>query len=753
MLIQGDAAPEVTGNDIRNNAITFTLSDHPDKVIFLAFVAYQTPACTELLGRMEFLWQEFQGHGVEVVAVNVDPWVQNAIDWLNGPDFSTHLITFPVLQDNITCDTFQSYSTTTGPIFPQFYIITRDQVIHWSDIYIGHSYEVLYKWLRRAIFTLEPVDFELILDMSGSMNNSPSGTSDTKLDLMKTVSSSIINILGYLLEPMSNYRMGLVYFSDDANEYVSPTGEKLFTLHPSVNILPDQIEALETGNCTAMGAGLQMGFNTLDSLSTDSQKRVVFLITDGMQNIEPKVTQVGDHYEIIDSGGWLCSNVHSTIPANPGVDIKSYNTSIYPIGVGITANYVGLLQDIAIETNGVYLGTNDPWNDLDLLYYADLCHCLSGGSPAIVHHNSSNFNPKDCKVIETFQINNSITSFSAIVSWEKKLKGSFTFWLKTPDGTLIDLHRTLKEYNTYALATIYLPPEINGKPIQHTGEWQMIIRGETSGETASYHALVIAEDDNTHLTFTYPQKTYEVGDIVPLRIRLDDKNKTVIQPNNLTLETATPRVSIAQLLAEYKLYNQPIREQFNITPGIKTPNILELKLKALSNDPRYQKHLQPIRKKVSLREGSLDYKIIDNEIIIPILLKKPGLNTFRIDAHFETHCNDPIQRVSVVSINVDPGKADPERSMVNVIPISKKKVKGTLLNVTPRNTMGHLIGPGRGNQFKVYLEKQEVKCKLVDQLNGTYQFELLPQKKLPLKTQKIRITFKDKQVWAGFIKQ
>lgn len=737
MLGTGNSAPDFSGTDIVGGG-TFTLSDHSGKVICLAMSAYWCPHCTNELTRLQSLWTKYQGHGVQMVAVHVDPNQTAAQTWLVGMG-----ITFPVVQDNASNTIFNSYATGTGGI-PQLYIIDRNQVIHSS--HLGADTEsVIEGHILDAIYARESVDIEMVMDVSDSMNSVPTG-GDSKLIMMKQAAKMVVDFLRD--HGQSSDRMGLVWFTDDVSEYVNSTGQKLLPVLSNGLDLKNQIDAQGTGICTAMGAGLQKAF---DTLSSSTQKRFTLLLTDGMQNIEPKVTKVGSHYEIVDSGGWLCGG-HSSIPPHPGVDITTYNTTIHTIGVGITATYTGLLQDIANATDGFYLGTNDPASDLDLIYFVHLCNCLAGGSPSIVHHNSGTYYVQECRTIEKFLLNHSVRKITAILSWERALAGALTFWLRAPDGSLLDLHQEMKLYDSYCMATIYLPKEQNGTLLPHIGEWEMIISGETSELAASYHALIIAEDTESHLELAYPRTVYEVGDILPLHIHLEEAGTAVVQPNELLIEKTTLPVPISELLAKYKITPYHYMEQLKVTRENCELDPLEVKLKVLASDPHFQKCLQPIRKKFSLKEGTLNCEITEKDIIIPVLLTAPGLNTFRIISYFETKKNGPIQRVTMVSIHVDLGKANPKRSIVKVIPISKEKMGGALLYVTPRNTVGHLLGPGRCDEFKIYLGKTEVKCTIEDQLDGTYRFEILPKKKLPRKGQAVKIMLRDKPFWTGIIR-
>lgn len=736
MLTPGNTAPNFSGIDIVGGG-TFSLSDHSGDVVCLAMSAYWCSHCTNELTRLQHLWTKFQGHGVQIAAVHVDSNQAAAQTWLSYIG-----VTFPVVQDDASNTIFNSYATGYSGI-PQLYIIDRDQVIHYS--HAGAEAEsVIEGHILDAVYARDPVSIELVMDVSSSMNSAPSG-GDSKLVMMKQATKMIVDFL--CDHGQTSDRCGLVWFSDNATEYTNSSGQKLIPVIANASDLKSQIDAQGTGTCTAMGAGLQTAFNTL---SASTQDRFAILLTDGMQNIEPKIAQVGSHYEIIDSAGWLCGS-HSSTPAQPGVDITTYNTTVHSIGVGITATYASLLQDIAIATDGFYLGTNDPASDLDLIYFVDLCNCLAGGSPAVVHHHAGTYYPKECRAVEVFQINSSARKLTAVLSWEKALAGTLVFWLRAPDGTLVDLHGEMKFYDAYAMATVYLPKEQDGKQLPYVGQWEMIVGGETAGATASYHTMIIAEDPDTRLIFDYPKKVYDVGDIVPLRIRLKEAKHVLVQPSEIILEKIALRIPVPELLAQYKVTPYQLREKMRTSGRKYELDPLEMKLEALASDPRMQKQLQPLRKSFSLKEGTLDCEITDEEIILPIRLTEPGLNSFRIAVHFESEKNGPISRVSMAAIHVSPGKAASGKSTVKLFRVSLKEARSVLFHFTPRNAASQLLGPGLSDDFRVRLGRNKVECQVEDKLDGTYHVEVPLSKKLPPKGQQISLIFKGQTAWKGII--
>jgi hypothetical protein len=778
-LMPGDSAVNISGKDIVNN-VQYDLSSAQGKVIILAFVKCYCPNCSAELRILEDIWKKSQQSGIQIVAnINrgcvawdkpwetydpaTDPIPPKCIQWSEEADEKAWLqgtgpddvggVTFPVIRDPSNTNLYKY--VTNFQVYPVLYIIDRNYVISYFHTYTPGSVaveaqDVTEGHILDAANIRTPVDIDMVMDISGTMGEVPSGGM-TKLALMQQATQMIIDTLSGGNNAQADDRMGLVWFSDDFDEYRDSSNNKIVNIKAQASLMKQQIAGLNIINCTAMGAGLQTAFDTLSANSASGHKRHVFLLTDGIQNIDPMVKDVNTHLQIVDGGSWC--GPHSSVPAHPGTNISSYDTRVHTIGIGIAGNYGNLLQRIADETGGFYLATNDPAHDMDLLYFIHLCNSLAGGSPAIVHHNTGTFYPKKCEVVEEFFINHSVRKITAVLSWDavQAGNGSLVFWLRAPDGTILDLHREMQLYESYAIATVYVPKKQNGKTISHVGNWQMIIHGESACPSA-YHVLILADDPNTHLVVEFPKKSYEVGDIVPLRIRFKVAEQYLVRPVELLLETSTLRVPVAELLARYTVPSRELKVITGISSMKSTPDPLALKLKALSRDPEYREYLLPVRKTVSLKEGNLECRISDNEIILPVTLSEPGLKTYRIAVHFETEENGPISRLTMVSLHVGPGNVDPKRTRVNMVYVSKAKVKGVLLHVTPRNAAGQLLGPGRSDEFGVLLGQKKTKCKIEDVLDGSYNVELVVGRKIDTKGQPVHLMFKGKKFWSGLIK-
>ncbi len=707
----GSPAPPFSGHDFINGT-TFNLADHTGEVILLVFGAYWCPHCDAEVAGLQNIWHDFEGHGVQVIEVCVDGTEAQNYTWLHDD----HGATYPAILD--TASTFSAYSPSQGGV-PHNYIIGRDMVIR-KDLLGETPEDVLRGHLMDVIYMRHPIDLELVMDVSDSMNDSPPSDpgGDHKLALMKQAATMITDFMKD--HGQTDDRMGLVWFTDDASEYQNTLHQKLLPVPANWADLRGQITAHGTGMYTAMGAGVQ---KALETLAPSAHQRFMILCTDGMQNIEPKVTPVGTHFEIIDSGGWV-AGAHSSVPAHPGVDIASYNTRIHTIGIGIEATYAGLLNDLAHATGGFYRGTNDPDHDLDLIYFLDLCNCMAAGSPAVVHHGVGRLQPGECEASEYFCLNRSVRKISVMLSWKSSEGSDLAFWLYTPDGTLLHLGQEMQLFENHCLATIYLPKSQNGASPAHAGQWRMAIRGESGHSGAGYHALAVAEDRDVHFHLGIPDKIYEVGDLLPIKVRLTESEKPVLKIKDIIMETAQLPLPPAELCARYTAATSQFFQLAAAWSRRYTENPLALKLRAMASDPKIRKLLKPVRKQSTLLEGSLTCQATDKEIILPVLLKQPGLVSYKVTVVCETPNSGPICRTDMVSVHVGPGRAVSGQTRISLVEINEKENGGALFYITPKNEYGQLLGPGVEQEFRVEAGHQDVRVSVEDLLDGTYRLEV-----------------------------
>ena len=203
----------------------------------------------------------------------------------------------------------------------------------------------------------DPVDVELVLDLSGSMLSPACATGcDSRLQVLKDAVELFVQLWSVYAIP--DDRMGVTYFRTHVDEF-SPGSVPLFpVVANSAALIADvQSQTTVSGNLTAMGGGIQTAVNRL----TDAARsRNVILFTDGMQNVNPMVDATT--FEIADQPGRPASGVAAT---SPPTDLNTaLGRKVSTIGIGATPPFIDLLSHIATETNGLFKSTTAPDEDL-----------------------------------------------------------------------------------------------------------------------------------------------------------------------------------------------------------------------------------------------------------------------------------------------------------------------------------------------------------------------------------------------------
>jgi hypothetical protein len=233
-------------------------------------------------------------------------------------------------------------------------------------------------------------------------------------------------------------------------------------------------------------------------------------------------------------------------------------------------------------------------------------------------------------------------------------------------------------------------------------------------------------------------------------MKLTESKKPITRVTELVMETAEPRVPVAELMAEYKISRYELQKAMLGKRECVSPQAqIHEKLRAMEATPRFAELLIPTRKRFSLAKGSLECRISEGEITIPIALQQPGLHSFKLMVECETPENGPICRTDIVSVLVGAGHADPKNTNVTVVDATEKNLTGTLLYLTPRNERGQLLGPGKGHEIKASSEKRSLDIHVIDHLNGTYQIEIPTSKKAEKQKVPVIVSLQGKLIWKG----
>lgn len=214
-----------------------------------------------------------------------------------------------------------------------------------------------------ACFLQRPsLDTMMVLDKSGSMATMDPGSTGTRIAALHAAGQGFLeDWLG--LPPMSGDQVGVVTFDSAATSLTNSMFEDVNTTNiRGAGGLEAQINALNPGLATSIGAGLNMAQQNINS-GTASRKTIL-LMSDGQQNTDPMVA--------VDSGVVM---VYCNSPSNctaPGVNLagctSAHHCPLFPSGSITPAIFVvslgpssqvdpAILQDLTNSTGGYYVNS------------------------------------------------------------------------------------------------------------------------------------------------------------------------------------------------------------------------------------------------------------------------------------------------------------------------------------------------------------------------------------------------------------
>ncbi|HUI28921.1 MAG TPA: VWA domain-containing protein [Candidatus Acidoferrales bacterium] len=592
--------------------------------------------------------------------------------------------------------------------------------------YIEQDHLLLAGTLGRGAWTLglatrTPVDVMLVLDCSGSMLDAACPGCSAKLDVLKEAVEIFIQLWTALAIP--DDRLGVTYFSTNIRDF-NIGGTRLFPVITNAPAMIADINSQTTApdSLTAMGGGLQSALSTL----TDATRpRNIVLFTDGMQNVNPMVTD--PNLDIANQPGCPQSNIDPTTPAtrlNTDLHVK-----INTIGVGATPRFVNLLSNIATATAGLTKLTTAPDEDLRRFYVEELIDVLRQASPQLLAYRHGTLD--SIGATESFTVNNGVKKVIFKLSWKRSDKMSFSV-LKggvdlTGSGKLIN-------GSFYRILSIDMPTEINGNYISAGGKWDMKITGRSG---ADYESAAIVEEPQLEYNFSVGQKEYIVGDSLNLRVQLKYDNAPITDATTVTATIMKPVLSLGTLLSVNPMPAVPydFRAESLAT-------VAQKKLAILSRDPEFFRKLRPTGEKLTLRnndDGSYSAVFSDT--------KMAGTYSIIFEVAGKNNSIGDYQRTEILSADVRFGKAESDKSDLYVSLFDKTADgRKMLLHIRPKDQFDNFLGPDYGDHIHVSLSLGSVNPNMSDLLDGDYTIPL----NVPLTSDpKIRVTVMNDTVYDG----
>jgi hypothetical protein len=556
--------------------------------------------------------------------------------------------------------------------------------------------------LGRGLWTLNmgertPADIALVLDLSGSMLAPACATCAPKLDVLKDAVELFVQLWTTLTVPSD--RIGINYFRTNISEFsVGP--DFLVPVIPNAAAIIANVRSQTTtgSSLTAMGGGIQTGINRL----TDATRpRHLIVFTDGMQNVNPIVNATS--FVIDNEAGRPASGVSPTTPLtdlNTALGIK-----VNTIGVGATPAFVALLGDIATETGGVFKLTTAPDAELRRFYIEELVDVLRDFSPQLLAYRYHSL--VSDTVTETFTVDASARKVILKLSWKQPSKLNF----RVEKGG-IDVTGQGKMVNGpfYQIYSIDVPASSGATSIIAAGDWRMRI----TGTRAPYEAAAIVDEEKFKYDFSMGRSKLLAGEPLQLGVRIKFADLPVSNAR-VTGRLLRPRQSLGTLLSNRAMPALPRR-----FPREPLATAAQDKMALLLRDNSFLKELQPVTEPITFgagADGRYSANIPNTTVagVYTVVLQIDGTRA-DIGTYSRTETQSAVVRFG-----------HPRRELSALT----ARLLGTTtagrqyaVRVKPVDQHGNHLGPDYGEAIKVLLNKELVKGRVRDELDGSYTITL-----------------------------
>lgn len=582
----------------------------------------------------------------------------------------------------------------------------------------------------------EPIDLALVLDFSGSMNQVLGST--TRVQEMQDSVRLFVDTwkMNQPAPEDGNDNIGLVTYNSTSQTIIP----SLLPLESAIGDDADEVltemcnpDPMDATNClrnggggTAMGLGLIDGYNMLSG-STNAN-RFIILLTDGMQNVSPLVTDDGGSFAFSPPNGITSS------------DFDSNNITVHTLGIGSTIGsaFLDTLENISDSTpGGVTHNTDNATDALPDMWQNTLVESLDANSLEMVGHDSGIFTMADQRKGKkhSYHLNKSARKATFVLYWKgDRRKDALQIALRhKPSGTFIPASTNglrANDNSFYSIRHMDFPITLpDGTKLTGEGEWELFINGKLAVDSVNYQTWVMAEDDAVKYDFTIPKRIWTVGELVSFISSITDKKgKSIIKKViEAKVNISAPSIGLGTFVATNKV-RRPGKgfslrsnlvaidnqiKQLNLDPD-SFNNAANKKLLLLLRDPTLQSQLK--------REfTTLDFKPAQQGKSIAKFdkTKVPGSYTVNISVKAIGVDGSIIQRTRRFSMRVEMSSIDRNNTFIDVQRVQLDK--GNLqVQVTPIDKYGNYLGPGLSNKLAFNVKSVEKVGELVDNLDGSY---------------------------------
>jgi hypothetical protein len=523
-------------------------------------------------------------------------------------------------------------------------------------------------------------DVMIVFDRSGSMTEWDSGSSRSKMEAARDAVSLFVQ----LVRSSVGNRLGLVSFSNTAMvefPLADVTPANKMTLIGAAPFAAGKVGALAAGGGTSIGAGLDTARAQLTG-GAGTNPRSILLMTDGMQNVMPWISQIEDDLTGIDInavGFGTDANLESDLLAQLAVDHDGMYTRA-TTGVGLQKFFSQAFGDI-FETGLL----NDPE------YYLDA--------------RSSASQPSNFDVCGE-------TAITVVVGWNDP-STALRISLLTPSGaTIRGGSPQTEEASGRTWSFLRVPLLYAGK--DGPGRWNVTVFRPSNAKPLSltYFVNIIPTGGPRLRRFAQGdiRSTYYTGDDINPLVSFAYSDRRLPEGSSVEMSLFRPNASMGTFLTQKGLL-RPITLQGDVIPdqqaglGPFRVALEEVKTYELSGD-----HDDTFQFESTSTFGSplSDVLTTDGDYLLYFRAKAVG------------KCTYARELLSTVRVAVG---IDPRASTVSatISSTGSNGVRSGTLVITPRDRYGNYLGPLKLSSMTISGAKgTTIAGSVTDNRNGVY---------------------------------
>ncbi len=553
----------------------------------------------------------------------------------------------------------------------------------------------------------DPVKVVLVLDMSGSMSLPVPGGTEVRWQVLKNAVELFVQKFEMFRQEKDS--IGVTYFSTELtqpgwlinNGFISITSDSDPTR--SYTTIAADMSGKGPTYRTAMGKGLLNAKLKLDDNNPIDARKLVFLFTDGLQNVEP----------LVNPDGLTLSPGSSYLNSCPCTSLD--RIYYYTIGLGGSTLVPIVLGQISSANGGVSLTTTTGADEGEIFDYfqTQFENMLYGGSPQIVSRKKGFLNAAGTTY--SFPINGNVTKLYFEFISSDAARATIKLEKDGKDLTSLARITTGIFYKTISLQLPILTPNL----VKTEGDWSITI----SGSSSKKYSLTCFADDHFINFSCQPQKNvYTVGDTLLFNAKLSFAGKPLTgKGNKVQVALLKPGDDLGDLLSTYT--DNRTDSLNDVEPGVET-KFLHL----IQSDSSFYKQLLPDNQVITLTSDGSGlftgkYENTDLTGVYQLLYivngEIPGFGKF--------------ERQKQYSVVFKFGQIDPNATTIDATILSSStattpdsKASTATITIKPKNKFGHYLGPGYLAMINLTIDPKlgAIRSKK-DNLDGTYTFTIV----------------------------